>query len=261
MRLRNELRPVVAIVQARMSSTRLPGKVMKGIAGRPMLWHVVNRLKASSLIDEIVIATTTGPEDDIIEEWCKLGGTGFSRGSLDDVLDRYFQAASMFRARTVVRITSDCPLVDPELVDKAIEKFGEGGFDHVSVDASFPDGLDAEVFSFDALKKAHQEASLASEREHVTPYIWKNPQLFSLCKIKSSVDLSSMRWTVDDERDLKLVTEIYEGIGAGERVFHMDEVLGFLKKKPEVLKINAATARNEGYAKSLRQDRIVKKAC
>ena len=260
MRLRNELRPVVAIVQARMSSTRLPGKVMKGIAGRPMLWHVVNRLKASVLIDEIVVATTTGPEDDIIEEWCKLGGTGFSRGSLDDVLDRYYQAAKSFRARTVVRVTSDCPLIDPALVDRAIEKFGEGGFDHVSVDSSFPDGLDAEVFSFDALKKAHDEAALASEREHVTPYIWKRPQVFSLCKLKSRADLSSMRWTVDDERDLKLVTEIYEGIGAGDRVFHMDEVLDFLRRKPGVLKINAATARNEGYAKSLRQDRIVKKA-
>ena len=260
MRLRNELRPVVAIVQARMSSTRLPGKVMKGIAGRPMLWHVVNRLKASVLIDEIVVATTTGPEDDIIEEWCKLGGTGFSRGSLDDVLDRYYQAAKSLRARTVVRVTSDCPLIDPALVDRAIEKFGEGGFDHVSVDSSFPDGLDAEVFSFDALKKAHAEAALASEREHVTPYIWKRPQVFSLCKLKSRADLSSMRWTVDDERDLKLVTEVYEGIGAGDRVFHMDEVLEFLRRKPGVLKINAATARNEGYAKSLRQDRIVKKA-
>ncbi|CAG1002038.1 3-deoxy-manno-octulosonate cytidylyltransferase [Methylophilaceae bacterium] len=260
MRLSEELRPVVAIVQARMSSTRLPGKVMKGIAGRPMLWHVVNRLKASALIDEIVVATTTGPEDDIIEEWCKLGGTGCSRGSLDDVLDRYFQAASTFGAKTIVRITSDCPVIDPALVDRAIEKFNEGGFDHVSVDSSFPDGLDAEVFSFEALKRAHAEASLASEREHVTPYIWKNTQIFRLEKIKSVVDLSGMRWTVDDERDLKLVTEIYEGIGAGDRVFHMDEVLTFLRRKPEVLKLNADTKRNEGYAKSLRQDRIVKKA-
>lgn len=260
MHLMGELKPVVAIVQARMSSTRLPGKVMKGIAGRPMLWHVVNRLKASHLIDEIVVATTTGREDDIIEEWCKLGGTGFFRGSLDDVLDRYFQAAVSFGARTVVRITSDCPLIDPALVDRAIEKFGEGAFDHVSIDSSYPDGLDAEVFSFDALKKAHTEATLASEREHVTPYIWKNPQVFRLGKIKSATDFSGMRWTVDDERDLKLVTEVYEGIGAGERVFLMDEVLGFLRKKPEVLKINSMTARNEGYAKSLRQDRIVKKA-
>jgi len=260
MRLREELAPVVAIVQARMSSTRLPGKVMKGIAGRPMLWHVVNRLKASRLIDEVVVATTAGAEDDIIEEWCKLEGTGFFRGSLEDVLDRYCQAALSFGAKTVVRITSDCPLIDPALVDRAIEKFGEGGYDHVSVDSSFPDGLDAEVFSFEALRKAHTEAALASEREHVTPYIWKNAHIFRLGKIMSAEDLSAMRWTVDDERDLRVVTEIYEGIGAGERVFHMDEVLAFLRKKPEVLKINAETRRNEGYAKSLKNDRNVKKA-
>ncbi|MCC6502377.1 MAG: glycosyltransferase family protein [Deltaproteobacteria bacterium] len=260
MHIREELRPIVAIVQARMSSTRLPGKVMKGIAGRPMLWHVVNRLKAAKLIDEIVVATTTGCEDDIIEEWCSLNGTAFSRGSLDDVLDRYYQAALSFGAKTIVRITSDCPLIEPALVDRAIERFNKGGFSHVSVDSSFPDGLDAEVFSFEALEKAHKEAALASEREHVTPYIWKNPQLFSLGKIKSDVDLSSMRWTVDDERDLKFVTEIYEGIGAGERVFRMEEVLRFLRRRPNVLKINSSTMRNEGYAKSLRQDRVVKKA-
>lgn len=260
MSVRSELRPVVAIIQARMSSTRLPGKVLKSVAGRPILWHVINRLGASRLIDDIVIATTTGREDDIIEEWCKLGGTNFSRGSLDDVLDRYYQAAKAFGAKTIVRITSDCPLIDPALVDRAIEMFNQGGFDHVSIDSSYPDGLDAEVFSFDALKKAQDEASLASEREHVTPYIWKNPQTFRLGKIKSDTDLSGMRWTVDDEKDLRLVTSIYEGINAGERVFHMEEVLEFLRKNPEVLKINSMTARNEGYAKSLKQDRIVKKA-
>ena len=260
MHLREELRPIVAIVQARMSSTRLPGKVMKGIAGRPMLWHVVNRLKAARLIDEIVVATTTGREDDIIEEWCKLNGTSVSRGSLDDVLDRYYQAAISFGAKTIVRITSDCPLIEPALVDRAIQRFNKGGFSHVSVDSSYPDGLDAEVFSFEALEKAHKEAALASEREHVTPYIWKNPHLFSLGKIKSDVDLSAMRWTVDDKLDLKFVTQIYEGIGAGERVFRMEEVLRFLRSRPELLKINSATARNEGYAKSLRQDRVVKKA-
>lgn len=260
MPVRAELKPVVAIIQARMSSTRLPGKVMKGISGRPILWHVVNRLSASRFIDEIVVATTTGADDDIIEEWCKLGGTSVWRGSLDDVLDRYYGAACAFGAKTIVRITSDCPLIDPALVDRAIEKFNEGGYDHVSIDSSYPDGLDAEVFSFSALEKAHTEATLASEREHVTPYIWKNTHIFRLGKIKSETDLSAMRWTVDDSKDFDLVTRIYEGINAGERVFHMEEVLAFLRKKPEVLKLNAETKRNEGYAKSLRQDRNVKKA-
>lgn len=252
-------RPVVAIVQARMSSTRLPSKVMKPICGRPILWHVVNRLKASELLDEVVVATTTEPSDDVIAEWCVLNGTPFYRGSLNDVLDRYFNAAKEFGARTIVRVTSDCPLVDPALVDRAIERFSEGGFDHVSIDSSFPDGLDAEVFSIEALGKAHREAALASEREHVTPYIWKNPRIFRLDRIKSAADLSRMRWTVDDAKDLEFVTRVFEGVGGNGKIFHYEDVLQFLRKNPQLLKINSETARNEGYAKSLKEDRVVKK--
>ncbi len=251
-------RPVIAIIQARMSSTRLPSKVMKAICGHPVLWHVVNRLKASELIDDVVIATTIEPSDDVIVEWCRLNGTPVFRGSLNDVLDRYFKAAKEFGARTVVRVTSDCPLIDPALVDRAIEKFSEGSFDHVSIDGSFPDGLDAEVISIEALEKAHREAALASEREHVTPYIWKNPRLFRLDRIKSPADLSRMRWTVDDAKDLEFVTRVFEGFGS-EKVFHYEDVLRFLEKNPELLKINSETARNEGYAKSLKEDRVVKK--
>ncbi|MDO8427574.1 MAG: glycosyltransferase family protein [Deltaproteobacteria bacterium] len=253
------IEPVIAIVQARMSSTRLPSKVMKPVCGRPILWHVVNRLKSSEFIDETVIATTTEASDDIIEEWCTLHGIRFYRGSLNDVLDRYYQAAKEFGARTIVRVTSDCPLIDPALVDRAIKKFSEGSFDHVSIDPSFPDGLDAEVFSFDALAKAHREAALASEREHVTPYIWKNPEVFRLHKIKSPRDLSRMRWTVDDEKDLMLVTKIFEGMGPAEEVFHCEDILRFLESRPDLLKINSDTARNEGYARSLKQDAAAKR--
>lgn len=260
MRVKSSISPVVAIVQARMGSTRLPGKVMKPIGGRPVLWHVINRLKAAGMIDDIVIATTDNPADDIIQEWCSLNGVGCHRGSTDDVLDRYFYAARSARAKTIVRITSDCPLIDPALVDRAIRKFGEGGFDYVSLDPSFPDGLDCEVFSFEALEKAYMSAALSSEREHVTPYIWKRTQLFRVCKIMSEKDLSGMRWTVDDERDLRLVTAIYDGISAGERVFHMDEILGFLEKNQDLLAINADIKRNEGYAKSLKEDKLIQQA-
>jgi len=260
MQVSTKMKPVIAIVQARMGSTRLPGKVMKGIAGRPMLWHVVNRLKAAKSIDDIIIATTDQPADDLIAEWCALNGTGCYRGSSDDVLDRYFYAARGAKANTIVRITSDCPLLDPALVDRAVLKFAEGGFDYVSIDPSFPDGLDVEVFSFASLEKAYMQAGLSSEREHVTPYIWKNHQRFRVCKIMSAEDLSHMRWTVDDERDLRLVTAIYEGIGAGERVFHMEEILRFLEKNPGLLEINAETTRNEGYARSIKEDKSVQRA-
>ncbi|MBI5588131.1 MAG: glycosyltransferase family protein [Deltaproteobacteria bacterium] len=253
------IRPVVAVIQARMSSTRLPGKVMKEVSGNTILGHVVSRLKASGLIDTVAVATTTERTDDLIAEWCAENKVPVYRGSLNDVLDRYFQAAKKFGAKTIVRVTSDCPLIDPALVDRVIERFSEGGYDHVSVGPTYPDGLDAEVFSFASLSKAHKEARLASEREHVTPYIWKNPGLFRLASIECGKDLSRMRWTVDDERDLLLVTKIYEGLGS-EKLFHMEEVLLFLERNPELLEINSATARNEGYAKSLKEDKIIEKA-
>lgn len=255
----NGMRPVVAIIQARMSSTRLPGKVMREVSGKTILGHVVSRLKAATLIDTVAVATTTERSDDIIESWCAENYVPVYRGSLNDVLDRYYQAALRFSAKTVVRITSDCPLIDPELVDRIVEKFSEGGYDHVSVGPTYPDGLDAEVFSFDVLAKGHREARLASEREHVTPYIWKNPEVFRLSNITCEKDLSKLRWTVDDERDLTLVTKIYEGLGT--KLFHTADVLEFLEKNPGLSEINSMTMRNEGYAKALKQDRVVDKAC
>ena len=252
------MRPVVAVIQARMSSTRLPGKVMREVAGKTILGHVVDRLKAAARIDTVIVATTTDPSDDCIEAWCAGRKVPVYRGSMNDVLDRYYEAARKFSARTVVRVTSDCPLIDPELVDRIIEKFSLGGFDHVSVGPTFPDGLDAEVFSFSALEKAHREARLASEREHVTPYIWKNPGTFRIARITSEKDLSKLRWTVDDEKDLTLVTRIYEGMGPG--LFHLNDVLEYLERNPGLSDINSMTMRNEGYAKSLREDVTVEKA-
>jgi spore coat polysaccharide biosynthesis protein SpsF (cytidylyltransferase family) len=259
MPLKHQIRPVVAIIQARMSSTRLPGKVMLEVSGKTILGHVVDRLKYSNRLDAVMVATTTGPSDDIIVKWCSENKVPVFRGDLNDVLDRYYQAAKSFGAKTVVRITSDCPLIDPELVDRVIDKFSEGVYDHVSVGAGYPDGLDAEAFSFAALEKAHREARLTSEREHVTPYIWKNPGVFRLSSITPERDLSWMRWTVDDEKDFDLVSRIYEGLGE-KKIFHMQDVLEFLEKRPKLLEINSMTVRNEGYAKSLREDRLIEKA-
>lgn len=256
---KEELHPVVAIIQARMSSTRLPSKVMKMVSGKTILGHVISRLGSARLIDTVTVATTTDRSDDVIAKWCGENNIPFHRGSLNDVLSRYYEAAKKFGAKTVVRITSDCPLIDPELVDRITEKFSEGGYDHVSVGPTYPDGLDAEVLSFSSLEKAHREARLSSEREHVTPYIWKNPGTFRLGNIQCEKDLSRMRWTVDDERDLLLVTKIYEGLGT-KKLFHMKEVLEFLEKNPELLEINSSTKRNEGYAKSIKEDRVVEKA-
>jgi spore coat polysaccharide biosynthesis protein SpsF len=248
---------VVAIVQARMTSTRLPGKVLMEICSRPMLALLVERLKACKGIDRIVVATSVDATDDVIEGWCRDNSVDLFRGSLDDVLDRYYNAAITYGAETIVRITADCPLIDPILVDRVIEAFKGGGCAYAKSVGSFPDGLDTEVFSFEALNAAQAGARLLSEREHVTPYIWKRPEEFPVIKIENDEDLSAMRWTVDDPADLLFVTKIFEALYTEGKVFYMDEILEFLKKNPELLKINSGTVRNEGYAKSLREDRPV----
>lgn len=249
--------PVIAIIQARMGSTRLPSKVMKEISGKPILWHVINRLKGSSLIGMVAVATTIDPSDSVIEKWCDENSAPVFRGSVEDVLARFYGASVKFGAKTIVRITADCPLIDPLIVDRAIEAFTEGGHDYVGLDSNFPDGLDCEVFSFNALERAYKEAGLASEREHVTPYIWKNADKFRLFRLTNDKDLSHMRWTVDDEKDFRLVQSIYEGFKGREGIFHAEEILEFLEENRRLLEINSGTMRNEGYAKSLKEDRTV----
>lgn len=252
-----ERRPVAAIVQARMSSSRLPGKVMRDISGRPMLWHVVNRLRSAQSIDKIVVATSTDSSDDVIVKWCDDECISYYRGSLNDVLARYHGAALEYGARTIVRITADCPMIDPLLVDGAVKSFlaplepGERPLDYLGLDKSFPDGLDTEVFSIEALSRAFKEARLPSEREHVTPYIWKNKSDFRLRSIRHYKDLSHMRWTVDDRADLTFVRKVFDSFACPLRVFYMEEVLRLLYSNTELLKINSSTVRNEGYLKSL----------
>ncbi len=248
---------VVAIVQARMSSERLPGKVMKNISGKPMLWHVINRLRSARNLDKIVVATSTASSDDTIVRFCENEGILTYRGPLDDVLARYYGAARAFNAHIIVRITADCPMIDPLIVDRAIKSFlrpkeqKETPFDYLGLDKSFPDGLDTEVFSLEALERAFTEAVLPSEREHVTPYIWKNRESFRLHSIKHYRDLSRMRWTVDDEADLKFVRKVFKSFSCPLRVFYMEEVLQLLYANTDLLNINSSTIRNEGYLKSL----------
>jgi len=251
---------VVAIVQARMGSIRLPGKVMREILGKPMLWHLVNRLKHARFIDKIVIATTENARDEPILKLAReMGVEGFT-GKEDDVLDRYYQAAKKYGAETVVRNTADCPLVDPELVDRIIGHYLKNAdmLDYVSNGPSYPDGIvETEAFPFVALEKAWREAKLLSEREHVTAYIWKNKEIFRTATVQYDEDLSHLRLVVDDEKDLQLVTEVFKNLYKEGEIFHLKDILDFLDKRPELLELNKRTVRNEGYQKSLAQDRLV----
>ncbi len=235
---------IIAIVQARVGSTRLPGKVLRPLSGKPMLWHVFNRLSHSKLIHKTVIATTTLPEDNQIELFCKENRILFYRGSSDDVLNRYFECAKKFRTEIIVRITADCPLIDPEIVDKMIKAFLKLNelriFDYLSntIHRTFPRGLDIEIFSFRTLLKVNRQAAKEYEREHVTPFIYEHPQMFKIKNFVSEKDYSFHRWTVDTEEDFKLVEEIYKALYNQKKIFLLEDILKLFKNRPELININ-----------------------
>jgi spore coat polysaccharide biosynthesis protein SpsF len=231
---------IAAIIQARMGAARLPGKVLEDIAGQPMLARVVNRACHAKRPDIVVVATTTQSVDDAIVRLCEERGWPFFRGSERDVLDRYYQAATAFRADVIVRITSDCPLIEPKIIDKVAGEFLSGypevEYASNTLVRTFPRGLDVEVTSFDALQKAWREDSNLSWREHVTPYIWRHPEKFRVRNVASDSDYSFMRWTVDTVEDLAFIRKIYEHFQ--NDAFTWTEVLRLLETHPEWLEIN-----------------------
>ena len=229
---------VCAIIQARMGSTRLPGKVLADIDGHPMLWRVVQRTKRASSLDQVVVATTVEPDDDLIVDFCRQRGVEFFRGSESDVLDRYFQAALQYKADAIVRITSDCPLVDPDIIDKVVSSFLSGHFDYASnsLVRTYPRGLDTEVLTFPALQLAHRNARSAYQRAHVTPYLYENPEQFSILSVTGEKDYSHYRWTVDTKEDLELVRAVYARLQGGE--FSWADVVRLMEREPELAEIN-----------------------
>ena len=243
---------IVAIIQARMGSARFPGKTLAEICGRPMLWHVCNRVRASRLVDNVVVATTEHPSDDAIVDFCGREEIACFRGSEEDVLDRFYCAALAYNATVIVRITADCPLVDPDVIDRVVERFLEGNCDYVSntLRYTYPDGLDVEVFSFNILERAWREARKPSEREHVTPYL--RTEKFRIANVESGVVVPAeiSRWTVDHPADLEFVSSIYREF-ADRECFGFKQVLEVLKKKPALAAIANSEISNEGYYRSL----------
>ena len=238
---------VIAIIQARMGSTRLPGKVLLDLAGEPVLARVVNRTQRATTLDEIVIATTTESRDEAIVELCSSRGWAHFRGSEDDVLDRYYQAAKKHHADIVVRITSDCPLIEPEIIDLVVQELlKDGSLDYVSntlPPRTFPRGLDVEAMTFKTLERAWQEDKNPAWREHVTPYIYRAPEKFRLKAVTNEKDLSHMRWTIDTWEDLEFVRRIYNHFG--HDYFSWHDVLDLLEEHPEWLEINKNVKQKE----------------
>jgi spore coat polysaccharide biosynthesis protein SpsF len=230
---------IVAIVQARMGSSRLPRKVLKDLGGATVLDRVLNRLGRSRLIQELLVATTIEPADDAIVEHCERGGRKVFRGSEQDVLDRYYRAAKYTNADVVVRITSDCPVIDPQVTDATIRAFLDQRADYASNIRvrTYPRGLDTEVMTMQALERAWRESTKAYQREHVTPYISENPGEFKLHGIENDVDCSLHRWTVDTPEDLRLLRTIYGRFG-GRDDFGWRAVLKLVESDPSLADIN-----------------------
>ena len=245
---------IVAIVQARMSSTRLPGKVLLPLAGLPVLEHVVTRIAHCRNINKIVVATSLEPCDDLINAWCLANSVPCYRGSLDDVLDRYYNAAVLHCADAVVRITADCPVIDPTVVDNVVQGFLDGGYEFFGLAGEFPDGLDCTVFTFAAIERAWKEASLPSEREHVGPYIEKNPHLFKSGCLKPFEGLSHHRWTLDEQEDYEFLQKLFASLYSDEKIFCFNDIMDLLTQSPELMEINKGIIRNEGYINSLLSD-------
>lgn len=240
---------VVCIVQARMTSTRLPGKVLKEVLGKPLLEYEIERLRQCRSLNKIVVATTVLPSDDAVEALCEQLGINVFRGSEEDVLSRYAQAATLHQADAVVRVTADCPLIDPAVVDSVVQTYleTEGKYDYVSntLERTYPRGLDVEVFSAKALQLAQANSVNKEEREHVTVYIYRRPQEFSVYQVKEGTDNSNQRWTVDTPEDFQLIEKILQALYPDNRQFSMQDVLGFLRENPQLMALNAHIEQKE----------------
>jgi spore coat polysaccharide biosynthesis protein SpsF len=214
---------------------------MRSIMGKPMLWHIVQRIRYSTFINDIVIATTVHSRDDEVALFSKKNNVAVFRGSEEDVLDRYYRCAQCYSFKDIVRITADDAFKDPVVIDKVIRMYMQNNVDYASntINPTFPLGLDVEVFSFSALTKAWKQARNAFEREHVTPYIWMNPDIFKIINVTyNEKNLSHLRWTVDTKEDLHFARKIYKRLYHEGKVFLMDDILLLLKQHPEFLDIN-----------------------
>jgi len=242
---------IACIIQARTGSTRLPKKILKKILGKEILIHVIERVLNSKKIDEIIVATTNNIQDIQIEKLIERYNNPrvkIFRGSEEDVLDRYYQAAKKEGTNVIVRITSDCPLIDWEIIDKIIQEFLKGDYDYVSnvLDKrTFPRGLDVEVFSFDVLKRMWKEFHEKKGREHVTAHIRENKNKFRTKNVENKINLSNLRWTLDEIDDLRFIKRVYEELYIKNKKFKTNDVLDLLNKKPELIKINEHVEQKE----------------
>jgi len=247
----------LVILQARYNSSRLPGKVLKPILGQAMLAHQITRIEHATLVDKIIVATSNMNNDDEIAKLCTKLEVDCYRGELNDVLDRFYQASREINPINIIRLTGDCPLIDPDIIDKVIKLHLNDDFDYTSNSnpPTLPDGLDVEVFSFKALEKAWIHAKKQSDREHVTSFIRNNPDIFSCQNFEYDRDLSHLRWTVDEPEDFLFVNEVYRALYDDNPKFDLKDILLLIEENPSLTTINDKFKRNEGLHLSLSKDK------
>jgi spore coat polysaccharide biosynthesis protein SpsF len=240
---------IVAIVQARVGSTRLPNKIFCELSGKPLIWHVINRLKISSRLTDIVLATTDNILDDKLASWANQNDVKLFRGSEANVLNRYYNAAIYCKADIIVRITADDPFKDAIIMDSVIDMVSNSGIDFGfnNKPASLPEGLDIEVFTIQALKKAYLNSQDSFEQEHVTQYFHRNPSQFSMKNLSFNDDLSHLRWTIDTFTDYQMACRIYDELYKHNEIFLLPQILALLQKKPEIALINENVERSDMY--------------
>lgn len=248
----------IAIIQARTGATRLPNKVLLDLEGRTVLEHVIDRVKQSKLIDDVIVATTISKQDLSIVKICADNNVSVFCGSENDVLDRYYQAARLFSPDNVIRITADCPLHDSDVIDTVIENHLNHFADYTSnvLEETFPDGLDCEIMKFSVLKEAWKLATLASEREHVTQYIIKNDK-YKKISVTDPNNHGDERWTLDTIEDYHFIKDIYRLLYKKNKFFRYNDIIQILEQNPELKKINGNSIRNEGLKKSIINDYLV----
>jgi len=240
---------IAAIIQARVGSTRLPNKVFKQIEGKPLIYHVTERVKQARLVDKVIIATTTNIADDSIEQWCNENNIANYRGSENDVLNRYYNAAKLFNADVVVRITCDDPFKDPGVIDEVINCFLENNYDFASNNnpPTYPEGLDVEVMTFNTLETMEQNAATEFEREHVTQYVYKNPGSFKIGNYPYFKNMSKLRWTIDTDKDLEMARVVYKNLYTASPFFSYKDILKLIEEQPEIVEINQNEKRSALY--------------
>jgi spore coat polysaccharide biosynthesis protein SpsF len=240
---------VVAIIQARLGSTRLPGKVFADLAGKPLIWHVVNRLNYSKKINSIVLATTNCPADDALEKWALSESVPVFRGSENNVLERFYLAAKQYSADIIVRITADDPFKDPTIIDKVIDTLivEKLDFAYNNCPPTFPEGLDTEVFTFNALEKAYFQTIDEYEKEHVTQHFYRHADAFKQLNLSNETNLSHLRWTIDTKPDYEMARQIYDVLYKKETIFLMNDILHLLNDRPDISEINREVVRSDMY--------------